>query len=235
VASRKEEKERRRQERLDWERSQQEQGRKRRTYSIVAGGVLVLAAAAAIIVAVAAGGGDGSGGHDPGSREGGTELAVAAVDPPAQETNNIDQAAKAADCELKNPAIEGREHLKPDAATPKYKTNPPTSGNHDPVPASDGAYSNGPGIKNIVHSLEHGRIVLHYDPKISKQRLGQIKGFFDEDPYHLIVVENTRMPYEFALTAWGHLAGCKRISDESFDVARAFAERYVDKGPEFVP
>jgi hypothetical protein len=235
VASRKEEKERRRQERLEWERSQQEQGRKRRVYSIVAGGVLLTAAAAAVIVAVAAGGGDNGGGHDPGSREGGAALEVAAVDPPAQKTSNLDEAASAANCKLSNPSVEGREHLKPDAATPKYATNPPTSGNHDPVPAEDGAYAKAPNVKNQVHALEHGRIILSYDPSISKQRLGQIKGLFDEDPYHLIVVDNARMPYELAVTAWGHLAGCKKISDQSFDVARAFAERYVDKGPEFVP
>jgi hypothetical protein len=42
------------------------------------------------------------------------------------------------------------------------------------------------------------------------------------------------MPYEVAAVAWGHVAACKRVNDASFDVIRAFTERYRDKGPEFV-
>jgi hypothetical protein len=43
------------------------------------------------------------------------------------------------------------------------------------------------------------------------------------------------MPYDVAVTAWGHLAGCKKVTDETFDVIRAFRERYRDQGPEQVP
>jgi hypothetical protein len=43
------------------------------------------------------------------------------------------------------------------------------------------------------------------------------------------------MPFQVAATAWGHLAGCKRFTDKTFDVLRAFRERYLDKGPELVP
>jgi hypothetical protein len=88
-----------------------------------------------------------------------------------------------------------------------------------------------------VHELEHGRIILQYDPKkIPPRRLSQLKGLFDEDPYHLVLTPNaTKMPYTVAVTAWGHIAGCKRVTDGAFDVLRAFRERYQDKAPEFVP
>jgi hypothetical protein len=43
------------------------------------------------------------------------------------------------------------------------------------------------------------------------------------------------MDYQVAATAWGHLIGCKRISDETFDALRAFRDRYRDQGPEQVP
>jgi hypothetical protein len=87
-----------------------------------------------------------------------------------------------------------------------------------------------------VHSLEHGRVVYQYDPSIPRRRIQQLKGLFDQDPYHTIFTpNNTKMTYQVAATAWGHLAGCKRISDECFDVLRAFRDRYLDKGPEFVP
>jgi hypothetical protein len=40
------------------------------------------------------------------------------------------------------------------------------------------------------------------------------------------------MPYDVAVTAWGHLAGCKKMTDASFDVIRTFRDRYIDRAPE---
>jgi hypothetical protein len=228
MASRKEEKERRRQERLAWERQQQDQARRKRLYSFGAGGVLVIAAVAAIIIAVAAGGGGGGGGET-----GGDELSIEAADPPVQEITDLNAAARAAKCTLSNPEIEGRTHT---TKPVKYKTNPPSSGNHDPVPAEDGAYAKAPSVGHTIHSLEHGRVEIEYKPSISKQRLAELKGLFDADPYHMLLLPNTtRMPYDVAAVAWGHVAACKRVTNRSFDVIRAFTQRYRDKGPEFVP
>ncbi len=226
MASRKDEKERRRQERLAQEQALHAQARRRRLYTFVVGGGLVLAALVAVVVVVAAGGGGGGGGGD--------KLAVKAVDPPPQRQTDLAKAAVAAKCELKNPLIEGRTHTTKKVA---YKTNPPSSGNHDPFPAADGAYGTAPPTQKLVHELEHGRIIFQYDPKKAPaKRIGQLKGLFDEDPYHLVLTPNaTNMPYAVAVTAWGHIAGCKRVTDATFDVLRAFRERYQDKAPEFVP
>jgi hypothetical protein len=233
MASRKEEKERRRQERLAQERAAAEAAQRRRTYGIFAGGVLVVATAVVVVILVAVGGGsDGDGGSNGlGSEEGLPE----AVDPPPQKIRDLAQAAKAADCRLSNPAIEGSTHVQGGVRV-KYKTNPPASGNHDPIPANDGAYGKAPGIKHLVHALEHGRIEFQFDPSLPKRRIAQLRGLFDQDPYHVILTPNpTKMTYRVAATAWGHVAGCRRITDETFDVLRTFKERYRDKGPEFVP
>jgi uncharacterized protein DUF3105 len=226
MASRKEEKERRRQERLARERVEHEQARRRRLYAIGVGGVLVVATIGAVAVVIAAGGGDGS------SDEGSTSFPVDATRPPQQRISALDEAAKAGGCRLHNPEIEGRTHVQKKV---KYKTNPPTSGDHNPVPADDDAYGKSPPIERLVHSLEHGRIIIWYKRSLPRRRLAQLKGLFDEDPYHVLLASNNSMPYEMAASAWGHLAGCRKISDESFDVLRAFRDRYRDKGPEFVP
>jgi hypothetical protein len=226
MASRKEEKERRRQERIAQERAAREQEQRRRLYAIFAGGGLVLAAIVAIVVVVAAGGGGGDG-------SGGSELKIAATEPPPQKTDDLVAAAKKAGCKLSNPPIEGRTHV---TTRVKYKTNPPSSGNHNPVPAADGAYAKSPGVYHLVHALEHGRIIIQWAPSVPERRIAQLKGLFDQDPYHMILTPNTtKMPYAVAATAWGHIAGCKRFTDATFDVFRAFRARYVDKGPEFVP
>jgi uncharacterized protein DUF3105 len=229
MASRKEEKERRRQERLAAEREAAEQAKRRRTYGIFAGGVLVVATLVVITVVVAAGGGGGDGGS-----KGGNEAGLpAAIEPPPEKIRDLNEAAKAAKCKLANPPIAGREHT---TKPVKYATNPPTSGNHNPIPTPDGAYGKAPGITHLVHSLEHGRVEYEFLPSTPKRRIAQLRGLFDADPYHTILTPNpTKMPYQAAVVAWGHLAGCKRVNDQTFDVFRAFKARYVDKGPEFVP
>jgi hypothetical protein len=224
MASRKEEKERRRQERLAQERALEAQERRRRLYAIVVGGGLVIAAIAAIVVVAASGGGGGS------SDSSGLP---AATDPPPEKTRNLVAAAAAAKCTLKNPPIEGREHTTDPV---KYKTNPPTSGNHNPQPAADGEYGKDPGTMHLVHSLEHGRVIIQWAPTTPRRRIAQLRGLFEEDPYHLILTPNgTKMPDAVAVTAWGHSASCKKFTSEAFDVFRDFKTRYVDKGPEFVP
>ncbi len=232
MASRKEEKEQRRAERLAAQAQEQEQARRRRVYSIVVGAVLAVAAIAAVAVAVTAGGGGGpaSAGGVPvgkGKFDGG-------VDPPPQQITDLDEAAKAADCVLKNPVIEGRTHIGPDEKV-TYKTNPPTSGNHDPQPAGDGVYSKVPtaiDTRHFVHTLEHGRIEIQYDPSLRKRDIDRLGGLFNEDPYHMLLFPNRKMPYAVAATAWGHLIGCEKLTDETFDALRAFRDRYRDQGPE---
>jgi hypothetical protein len=225
MASRREEKERRRKERLEREKALRAQERRRRLYAIVVGGALMVAAVAAIVLVVASGG-DGGGSSD-------SSGLPAATDPPPEKTRNLVSAAAAADCTLRNPPIEGREHTDQPV---EYKTNPPTSGNHNPQPAADGEYGKDPGTMHLVHSLEHGRVIIQWAPTVPRRRIAQLRGLFEEDPYHLILTPNgTKMPYEVAITAWGHSAGCKKFTNEAFDVFRDFKTRYVDKAPEFVP
>jgi len=232
MTSRREEKDRRRAERLAAEQAHAEQTKRRRLYSIVVGGVLAFAAVAAIIAVAATGGGDsGSAPNDLPTPEQSFE---GAATPPQQQDTNLFAVAREADCVLRNPVIEGRTHVPSDKDV-EYKTNPPTSGNHDPVWAEDGVYSVAPTaktIKNFVHTLEHGRIEIQYDPSLEKRRIDQLGGLFNDDPYHMVLMPNRRMPYTVAATAWGHLLGCKEVNDQTFDAIRAFRDRYRDQGPE---
>ena len=190
---------------------------------MIAGTILSVAAVAAIVIAVSAGGGSSA---SDGSR---TNKASNTLPPPPQKIASLEQAAKAAHCVLKNPPIEGRTHV----TTPvKYGTNPPTSGNHYPIPEQDGVYKKQPPLTHIVHTLEHGRIEIQYTPTLSLHRIRQLGGFFNEEPAYLLLFPNDTMSYDVAVTAWGHLAGCKKVTDETFDVIRAFKQRYLGKAPE---
>jgi hypothetical protein len=232
MTSRREEKDRRRAERLAAEEAAAEQAKRRRLYSIVVGGALALAAVAAIVLVAATGGGDGGG--SSGDVPVGRESFEGAATPPPQTDTDLFKAAREAGCVLRNPVIEGRTHVPPDKDV-EYKTNPPTSGNHDPAPAGDGVYDRAPSaqrMKHFVHTLEHGRIEIQYDPALDKRRIDQLGGIFNDDPYHMVLMPNRRMPYAIAVTAWGHLLGCKKVDDKVFDAIRAFRDRYRDQGPE---
>jgi hypothetical protein len=234
MTSRREEKDRRRAERLAAEQTAAEQAKRRRMYSIVVGGALALAAVAAIVAVAATGGGDG--GSQPSDLPTAKATFDGATTPPAQVDTDLFKVAREAGCVLRNPVIEGRTHVPPSQDV-EYKTNPPTSGNHDPVPAEDGVYDRAPGaqqMKHFVHTLEHGRIEIQYDPSLDKRRIDQLGGLFNDDPYHMVMFPNRRMPYKVAVTAWGHLLGCKEVNDKTFDAIRAFRDRYRDQGPEQV-
>jgi type II secretory pathway pseudopilin PulG len=217
MASRQEEKERRRRERLEAEQAAQRSASRKRMLTIGGGAVLVVAVIAAIAVVALAGGGDKS-----------------------ADTSNLAADAKAAGCTFNSYKSEGRSHT---TGKVKYKTNPPTSGNHNPTPAQDGLYAPGnePAPENFVHSLEHGRIEFQYKPgtpaadvakfqKVAEEKLNGTAG------YHVLMFENnTKMPTQFALAAWTKSLTCDTLDAKSIAVMRQFRKAYTDKGPELIP
>jgi Protein of unknown function (DUF3105) len=155
------------------------------------------------------------------------------VEIPPQSEVDLEAAAEAADCELDSPRDEGAQHTEDNVS---YKTNPPTSGDHNPVPAQDGVYIESPRVEQLVHSLEHGRIVLQFDRDAPDETKAGLQALYEEDPAHVILTVNaTGMPYEVAATAWTQSLTCEDLGPETYDALRAFRDEYRDQGPEFVP
>jgi Protein of unknown function (DUF3105) len=235
VSSRQEQKEARRQERLAREAEEAKKASRNRRLQIVGGVVIGVVAVVAVVVAVVAGTGGGDDKDAP-KPSGKKNPQVAAVPIPARKTAELFAAAKAAGCTVKTFPNEGREHI---TTAGTYKTNPPTSGNHSPVPADDGDYSGRqtPAKENYVHTLEHGRIEFQYRPGTPSKVIGQMRTLFNEGgAYHSVLFENnTEMPYEVAATAWTHLIGCPKVDNKTWDALRAFRVRYVDQAPEQIP
>jgi hypothetical protein len=237
MSSRQEEKERRRREREERERAERASQSRRKRLQFVFGGllsVLIVAALAGLAFGGVFGGGGGGGGN------GQTTTPKGGADIPAAQETDLKKAAAAASCELKSPPIEGNSHEDKNFKASDYKTNPPTSGNHNPVWYQDGEYDPGntPRLGELVHPLEHGRIELQYKKGSSPQTVKQLETLFNElsNGYHMLLFENTtNMPYAVAATAWGHMVGCPTMNDKVFDAVRAFHEAYINKGPEVVP
>ena len=235
MASRQEQKEARRQERLERERKEAAAAARRKRLQLGAGVLLGLAAIAGVVIAIVVGlGGDDSGPEEP------TSGANAAAKLPAQQTSDYEEAAKAAGCTLENPQFEGASHESKNFTPADYKTNPPTSGNHEPEWYEDGVYVPGttPQLGMLVHTLEHGRINIQYKKGTAASTVAKLEALVAEqnEGYHLLLYENTTgMKPAIAATAWTHSLSCPSMNDKVFDAIRTFRSRYTDKGPETVP
>jgi len=235
MASRAEEKERRRQERLAQEESARRSSARTRRLQLAGGALLGVAAVVAVVIAISAGGSDSSSGSGPSP----SDSASSTVKLPVRKETNLAAAAKAAGCVVKSFPLEGRDHTTKKVT---YKTNPPTSGNHNPDPTQDGFYPNGaPPKERNVHALEHGRVELQWKPGTPQKVVDTLEAIFNEplkgkSGYHqLLFQNNTGMPFQVAAASWQHYLGCPSWNENVVDAIRAYREQYVDKGPEFIP
>ncbi len=240
MSSRKEQKEQLRREREEREQAAKEAERRRRMIGYAAAGALVLVVLVVGVVLLA-GGDDGSGEQ----ADGGSDVLPDGGEVPDPEITDLQDAARAAGCTLTSRRAASRDHTQDLAEQVAYPTNPPTAGRHFEVPAEDGAYDTAPDAKELVHSLEHGRIIVWVKKTLPRAQRANLKALFDEDTFQMLIVPNeTNMPYAVAASAWnaepqplgtGRLLGCRRYSPQVFDAIRAFKDEHRSNGPEAVP
>jgi hypothetical protein len=232
MASRKEQKEKLRKERLERERAAAAAAARRRRMGYIVAGVLVTAVVVAVVAIAFASGGSSGGGGSSSSSGSWPSGSI-----PKQKITDLSAAVKAAGCTYKNEKIEGRQHTGDPKQRVNYKTQPPTSGNHYQIPAHDDAYTTVPSpYESLVHALEHGRVIYWFKPNAPASVRGALKKLYDEDNKLVVLTPNTRpMPYQVAATAWGRLLGCPVYNDKVPDAFRAFRDAYRLKGPEYYP
>lgn len=208
-------------ERTDAERAESD---RRRVFQLIAFAVAALAVTVVWIVAVTS----GSGGGGPHPTGGSPDVYPNETIPPPAERSLARAAAKAG-CSVRSFPSYGREQT---TKRVRYRTNPPTSGPHNPSAAADGIYDEPPPSEKLVRSLEQGRVVIQFTPGAPPKERGQLKALVKEDPRHVILTANqTAMPFEVAATAWRHYVGCKRVNGATFDALRDFRVAYRDRGP----
>jgi hypothetical protein len=232
----KNEREKRRQERLESESADASSNRNRLIIGYAIASTVVLAIA--VVVFVLASGGDSSGAAEGdahinlntsiGSTNGVEPDNRAGTAPAAAKVTKLAAAAKAAGCDLRlGLKDEGHEHLPVGSPAPDYKTNPPTSGNHvePPYQQADGAYTEMPAEIDIVHSLEHGRLEIQYAPDLPEKDQLALKGLYDTMYGATLLFPNDKMPYEVAATTWTNLLGCPAYKGAAtLDAIRAFGK-----------
>jgi len=149
---------------------------------------------------------------------------------------------------------QGRDHVsEKEWGKFKYNSNPPTSGPHDEAWTKAGVYSDPQGDGHLVHSLEHGYVIISHNCEMNKlevrsQKLevgtqsaemnkecmdfvGKLKDLVNKDSWKLILVPRSNLDTNFALTAWTRIDKFK-TEDASMDRVNSFISSLRNHGPE---
>lgn len=192
--------------------------------------ILILVVSAAVVAFVIFGGGNGGAAAQP------TPVPLEGVTPSGVEGAELPQAGdEAALGDVQTFDSEGNEHVQQGTEV-DYGTSPPTSGAHYAREASAGFYEETPPLGNLVHSLEHGFVVVYYDPAaITPEARASLEAFVaahNDDPWAGVVVaphpgEDPEAPY--VLTAWQQML---RLDGYDAETVQAFLAEYLGRGPE---
>jgi hypothetical protein len=138
-------------------------------------------------------------------------------------------AMTSSSCTFDHHSDPGRTHV----ASPSYSVDPPSGGDHLPVAALPGAYwQDAPPVGQLVHSLEHGYVVLWVGSGVDEAGRAAIETVRARFARDLIVVPHVGAQPAVAATAWGTRLLCGTVEPAAL---RAFITEFRDKGPERVP
>lgn len=116
-----------------------------------------------------------------------------------------------------------------------YEQSPPLSGPHYDAPTEGGFYEESQPAGNIVHSLEHGAVVIYYNESAmnesARTSLQEFANTHTGTWRSVIVVPNTNESAEsdYVLTAWRN-----RLYMDSYDARTVFEflSEFLGRGPE---
>lgn len=127
---------------------------------------------------------------------------------------------------------EGRQHI-PEGSRASYRTDPPTSGPHYATWAEPAFYTEPVPYELLVHNLEHGHVVIYYDPARTptgaRDHLRRLTRRYRHPWAAVLAVPREDPRYVLILTAWRHWLRLERYDPALVD---AFVEVYRGRGPE---
>jgi hypothetical protein len=138
---------------------------------------------------------------------------AAAMTPPDVDDGTDDGGTTACTVEVAQHPSEGGEHLTSCQPFPTYQTEPPSSGNHYPVWADYHTYKTPVPWGHLVHSLEHGAIVIVYNcPGGCAGEVARAQALIDQQPvdpgcvsptrHRIILAPDPTLDVRWAASAW---------------------------------
>jgi hypothetical protein len=146
-----------------------------------------------------------------------------------RQSQHLISALEAGSCDFDRDSDPGRAHV----ANPSFEVDPPSGGDHLAAPAPAGVYQieNAPADGNLVHSLEHGFVILWHRPDTTVGQLDELLEVARQFPRDVLVVPRSSLPTPVAATAWEKRLLCSATEP---DVLARFVEEHRNDGPEDV-
>ena len=131
-----------------------------------------------------------------------------------------------------------------------WNTDPPSNGQHYPLWAVWGFYTQPINPRMVVHNEEHGGVVLWWGTKVPPSTVDQLRSFYNEQSDGTFGTPYAKLGTKVAISAWtgdpakyrqngyygqGHLAICPRVDSATLKAFEAFRKAYRGKGPEGIP
>jgi len=129
-------------------------------------------------------------------------------------------------------ANQGQEHIAFGAKHAAYNSFPATSGPHYLQPTPWGTYSYEIDQEPLVHNLEHGGVVIQYNPDLLNVSPSKLKAVQAQFPNKTVVAPNSKLKVALALTSWRRL-----YTLDTFDEPKIvdFIKQYKNHSPELFP
>jgi hypothetical protein len=132
-----------------------------------------------------------------------------------------------------------------------WNTDPPSNGQHYPVWAVWGFYTDPINPRQVVHNEEHGGVIYWWGTKVPSSTVDRLQALYREQPTGTFGTPYAKLGTRVAITAWtgnvarynqrngyygqGHIGICPRFTDAAEKAFKAFRDAYRGHGPEGVP
>lgn len=134
---------------------------------------------------------------------------------------------------------QGQQHIAQSQEHVAYNSNPPSSGPHYVQPTPWGIKDSEIADETLVHNLEHGGIIITYQPNLDPAKVNQLRDVFNKLPkskqfneIKAVLVPRSKDNHAIQLAAWTWTMNLDDV-DEAKIVQ--FYNEHVDQGPELVP
>ena len=124
-----------------------------------------------------------------------------------------------------------REHIEEGSQHEPYNSDPPTSGPHYSSPAEAQFFSSPVEPERVVHNLEHGQIVIWYQPDLPEETIGQLQDLVEDAVPFVLATPYSGGDSPIVLTAWQNSLSCETPSTAVFE---DFRKQFQGQGPEKV-
>jgi len=122
----------------------------------------------------------------------------------------------------------GQGHLSAGESTPDYNSTPATSGDHANA-VQCGIYLTEISDAVQVHNLEHGAVVLQYQPDLDETQIALLQGWARTKPGHILLAPRADLTDPVVISSWTRLL---RLPGADINTVDIYYDQFVFTGGE---